>query len=97
VSARLIDRGLVGPDGELTAQGKDVRDDVEDRTDRIALAAYDTLDGEQLVQCSTLSPRLPELSSPQLTSLRSRPSATVPNCDQRADARCLAKLPGRSS
>lgn len=50
VSARLIDRGLVGPDGKLTARGKDVRDDVEDRTDRIALTAYDTLDDEQLLQ-----------------------------------------------
>jgi hypothetical protein len=50
VSARLIDRGLVGPDGELTAHGKDVRDDVEDRTDRIALRAYDTLDDGQLAR-----------------------------------------------
>jgi hypothetical protein len=52
VSARLIDRGLVGPDGKLTAQGKDLRDDVEGRTDRIALTAYDTLDDEQLLQLS---------------------------------------------
>jgi hypothetical protein len=50
VSARLIDRGLVGPDGKLTTEGKDVRDDVEDRTDRIALTAYDALDDEQLLQ-----------------------------------------------
>jgi hypothetical protein len=50
VSARLIDRGLVGPDGQLTAHGKDVRDDVEDRTDRIALRAYDTLDDGQLAR-----------------------------------------------
>jgi hypothetical protein len=50
VSARLIDRGLVGRDGELTAAGKDMRDDVEDRTDRIALTAYDALDDEQLAQ-----------------------------------------------
>jgi hypothetical protein len=50
VSARLIDRGLVSQDGQLTADGKDVRDDVEDRTDRIALTAYDTLDDEQLAQ-----------------------------------------------
>jgi hypothetical protein len=50
VSARLIDRGLVDSDGKLTARGKDVRDDVEDRTDRIALTAYDTLDDEQLLQ-----------------------------------------------
>ena len=50
VSARLTDRGLVGPDAELTALGKEVRDDVEDRTDRMALRAYDTLDDEQLTQ-----------------------------------------------
>ena len=50
VSARLIDRGLVSEGGELTADGKNVRDDVEDRTDRIALTAYDTLDDEQLAQ-----------------------------------------------
>jgi hypothetical protein len=50
VSARLIDRGIVGPDGNLTAHGKDVTDDVEDRTDRIAITAYDTLDDEQLAQ-----------------------------------------------
>jgi hypothetical protein len=50
LSARLIDRGLVGPDGKLTARGKDVRDDVEERTDRIALTAYDALDDEQLLQ-----------------------------------------------
>jgi hypothetical protein len=50
VSARLIDRGLLGPGGELTAEGKDVRDDVEERTDRIALTAYDALDDEQLQQ-----------------------------------------------
>jgi hypothetical protein len=50
VSARLIDRGLVGPGSKLTAQGKEVRDEVEDRTDRIALTAYDTLDDERLQQ-----------------------------------------------
>jgi hypothetical protein len=50
VSARLIDRELVGPDGKLTAGGKDVRKDVEDRTDRMALTAYDRLDDEQLLQ-----------------------------------------------
>jgi hypothetical protein len=57
VSARLIDRGLVGPDGKLTTQGRDVRDDIEERTDRIALTAYDTLDDEQLLQLlDALSP-----------------------------------------
>jgi hypothetical protein len=50
VSARLIDRGLISPDGKLTARGKDVKDDVEDRTDRMALTAYDSLDDDQLLQ-----------------------------------------------
>jgi hypothetical protein len=50
VSARLIDRGLVGRDGKLTARGTDVRNEVEDRTDRAALTAYDCLDDEQLRQ-----------------------------------------------
>jgi hypothetical protein len=50
VSARLVDRGLLSGDGKLTARGKDVKDDVEDRTDRIALTAYDALDDDQLRQ-----------------------------------------------
>jgi hypothetical protein len=50
VSSELTDRDLIGPDGKLTARGKDIRDDVEDRTDRAALTAYDTLDDEQLQQ-----------------------------------------------
>jgi len=50
VSARLMDRGLIAHDGKLTARGQEVRDDVEARTDRIALTAYDILDDEQLQQ-----------------------------------------------
>lgn len=50
VSAGLFKRDLVGRDGRLTARGKDVRDDVEDRTDRISLTAYDVLDDEQISQ-----------------------------------------------
>lgn len=48
VSAGLIDRGLLGGDGNLTIEGKAIRDDVEDRTNRIALSAYETLDDQQL-------------------------------------------------
>jgi hypothetical protein len=48
VSADLIDRGLVGADGRLTTEGRAVRDDVEVRTDRAALTAFDTLDDEQI-------------------------------------------------
>jgi hypothetical protein len=54
LSARLIDRGLVGPDGRLTVLGEEVRADVEDRTDRLALTAYDTLDDDQLLQFLTV-------------------------------------------
>jgi hypothetical protein len=54
LSARLIDRGLVGPDGKLTARGEEVRADVEDRTDRLALTAYDALDDDQLLQFLTV-------------------------------------------
>jgi hypothetical protein len=49
-SERLAARGLLDGDGHLTADGKVIRDDVEDRTNRIALAAYDALDGQQLQQ-----------------------------------------------
>lgn len=48
VSARLVDRGLLDLDGNLTDQGKGTRDEVEERTNRSALSAYDSLDDEQL-------------------------------------------------
>jgi len=50
VSARLVDRGLISGDGKLTARGKEVKDDVDDRTDRIALTAYNALDDDQLLR-----------------------------------------------
>jgi hypothetical protein len=48
VSTGLVDRGLLGRDGNLTARGKAVRRDVEDRTDRTALLAYDALEDAQV-------------------------------------------------
>jgi hypothetical protein len=48
VSAGLVDRGLLDRDGNLTTRGKAIRVDVEDRTDHIALSAYDTLDDHRL-------------------------------------------------
>jgi hypothetical protein len=48
VSAGLADRGLLDPDGGLTALGRETRSNVEERTDRTALSAYDALDDEQL-------------------------------------------------
>lgn len=57
VSERLVGRGLVSPEGRLTARGKEVKDDVEDRTDRLALTAYDVLDDDQMRQLlSVLAP-----------------------------------------
>jgi hypothetical protein len=50
VSDRLADRGLLGRDGLLTPEGKALRDEVEDRTDHLALTAYDALDEQQLQQ-----------------------------------------------
>jgi hypothetical protein len=48
VSAGLVDRGLLDRDGNLTTRGKAIRADVEDRTDHIALSAYDALDDHRL-------------------------------------------------
>jgi hypothetical protein len=48
VSAGLVDRGLLDRQGSLTTRGKAIRADVEDRTDHIALSAYDTLDDDRL-------------------------------------------------
>jgi hypothetical protein len=50
VSAGLVDRGLLDRDGNLTKQGQAMRADVEDRTDALALAAYEALDDQQLQQ-----------------------------------------------
>ena len=46
----LAERGLLTADGELTAEGRALKDDVEERTDRIALAAFATLDDDELEQ-----------------------------------------------
>jgi len=48
ISARLVGRGLLDPDGNVTPRGKAIRSDVEDRTDTLALSAYNALDDEQL-------------------------------------------------
>ncbi|MEU5432695.1 hypothetical protein AB0G73_04885 [Streptomyces sp. NPDC020719] len=41
--ARLCERGLLDADGELTGAGTALREDVEDRTDRLDLAPYELL------------------------------------------------------
>ncbi len=48
LSAGLVGRGLLDGGGNLTNKGKALKEDVEDRTDRIALTAYDALDDQQL-------------------------------------------------
>ena len=42
-SDRLIDRGLLDPDGTLSALGAERRQWVEDRTDELALVPYETI------------------------------------------------------
>jgi hypothetical protein len=50
ISARLIGRGLLDRDGTVTSRGQAVRADVEDRTNAVALCAYNALDDEELQQ-----------------------------------------------
>jgi hypothetical protein len=50
VSAGLADRGLLDGDGNLTKVGNELKNDVEDLTDHIALSAYAALDDRQLNQ-----------------------------------------------
>jgi hypothetical protein len=50
ISAGLVGRGLLDRDGKLIPQGTAVRADVEDRTDALALSAYNALDDQQLQQ-----------------------------------------------
>jgi hypothetical protein len=50
ISGGLVGRGLLDRDGNLTPQGKAIRADVEDRTDALALSAYDALGDKQLQQ-----------------------------------------------
>jgi hypothetical protein len=46
--ASLAERGLLTSDGSLTADGSMFKAELEERTDRIALSAYRTLDDEQI-------------------------------------------------
>ena len=54
---RLAARGLMTSEGALTDAGRALRQELEDRTDRVALVAYDTLDDAALA-------RLVELLTP---------------------------------
>jgi len=44
VTDRLVERGLLTPDGSLTREGRSLKQDIEDRTDALALGAYAALD-----------------------------------------------------
>jgi hypothetical protein len=54
---RLADRGLLTEDGELTDRGRELRDGVEDATDRLSAAPWQALGEER-------SRRLYELVAP---------------------------------
>jgi hypothetical protein len=43
---RLASRGLIDSDGALTGAGRDLKQRIEDATDRLALSALDALDDE---------------------------------------------------
>ena len=46
--ASLADRGLMSSDGALTTEGSAFKAELEERTDRIALTAYETLEDEEI-------------------------------------------------
>jgi hypothetical protein len=46
--SRLAERGLVDGDGALTDAGRDVKQQIEDRTDRLALSALDALSDDEV-------------------------------------------------
>jgi hypothetical protein len=48
VTQGLMDRGLIDSNARLTDRGVDLRAEVEGRTDRVALTAYNSLNDQQL-------------------------------------------------
>jgi len=50
LTGRLADRGLLTADGELTDEGRALKQHLEDTTDRIALSAYEMLDDDDVDQ-----------------------------------------------
>lgn len=44
----LAGRGLLTPDGALTGEGRALKDDIEARTDRAAVSAFDVLDDSEI-------------------------------------------------
>jgi hypothetical protein len=47
-SQELADRGLLDGNGALTTAGADLKTQLEDTTDRLALSAFDVLDDEEV-------------------------------------------------
>jgi hypothetical protein len=45
---RLAERGLLSDDGSLTAAGRELKDDIESRTDTLALSALDALSDDEV-------------------------------------------------
>jgi hypothetical protein len=45
---RLASRGLIDSDGALTGAGRDLKQRIEDATDRLALSALDALDDDEV-------------------------------------------------
>jgi len=54
VVGRLVERGLLGGDGSLTDDGAALRAELEERTDALALSAYDVLDDQELDRLTRL-------------------------------------------
>lgn len=55
--AALVERGLMTSAGQLTDEGRAFKQELEDRTDRIALSAYEALSDDELGELTTgLSP-----------------------------------------
>lgn len=44
----LVGRGLMRADGQLTEEGRELKQEIEGRTDRLALTAYDVLDDDEM-------------------------------------------------
>jgi hypothetical protein len=55
LTERLIARGLLTSDGGLSDEGRALKDDVEARTDRLALSAYDALSDDEVRRLTDLT------------------------------------------
>ena len=58
-TGRLAARGVLDERGALTPAGVELKAQLEDGTDRLALSAFDALDDDELERSSARSPRSP--------------------------------------